>query len=520
MIFDLLKESPNCLIEKETEVCIVGGGTAGLYLSQALQKKNINLILIELGGSSAVEADLAFNKPEFTATEYRGASQGRVAGLGGTSAKWGGQMISLSDTDFAHKNQLKDCVAWPISNADLEIYYEKVLATLKISDPKTYRFSDSKAAKLISRSAMGDSFLLRSSSWIPFRRRNFAKGFHDIMAKSTNLEIWMNAKLESMVQSQWRASSLQRLNFMGAENRSLVVSSKLFVFTMGALESTRHVLPLISKGSCPESSATPFCDHLSTSVGRLKIKNRSLFLDYFSSFFVDGIMRSMRFELTGLSQERFKTASAFVHFITIHKEGSALGILRNLARKLQGEKVSLDIKNINIPRVLIDIVSIIYWWVFKNKLILNHSGDIEIVVDIEQRPNEKNVISASPEGLTLNWSVGEEDRNTVRKTAQAFIDCWSSSPELTQLAEVEMFSETELNSANYYDVYHPTGSLPFGDDSNTSVLNRDLRVWGTENLYVSSTAIFPTGGSANPGLTHLALTERLASHIAEQIVAK
>lgn len=520
MIFDLLKESQNCLIERETEVCIVGGGTAGVYLSQALQQKNVNVILIELGGSSAVEAELAFNKPEFVATEYRGAAQGRVAGLGGTSAKWGGQMISLSDTDFAHKNQLKDYVAWPISNADLKIYYQKVLATLKISDPKTYSFSDSKAAKLISRSAIGNYFLLRSSTWIPFKTRNLAKGFHDIIAKSPNLEVWMNAKLESMVQSQWKASSLQKLNFMGAGNRSLVVSSKFFVFTMGALESTRHVLPLISKGVCSKSHTMPFCDHLSTSVGRLRMKNRSLFLDYFSPFFVSGIMRSIRFELTGSAQERFNTASAFVHFTTIHKEESALGILRSLARKLQGERVSLKIKNINILRVLKEILTIIYWRVFKNKLVLNHSGDIEIIIDIEQRPNEKNTISVSPDGLTLNWSVSEEDRDTVKKTAQAFIDCWSSSPELMQLADVELFSETELNSANYYDVYHPTGSLPFGDDSNTSALNKDLRVWGIKNLYVSSTAIFPTGGSANPGLTHLALTERLASHIAEQIVTK
>lgn len=515
MIFDLLRESPNCLIEKKTEVCVVGGGTAGVYLSQALQQRNMNVILIELGGSSAVEADLAFNEPEFTATEYKGASRGRVAGLGGTSAKWGGQMISLSDTDFSHKNQLKDCAAWPISKTDLEIYYEKVLATLKISDPKAYRFSDSKTAKLISRSPLSESFKLRSSSWIPFRKRNFAKGFRSIMAKSVNLEIWTNAKLESMDESVWSGPSLKRLCFSGTDNRSLVVSSKLFVFTMGALESTKHVLPLVRNGVSP---ATPFCDHLSTSVGRLKIKKKALFLDYFSPFFVNGIMRSMRFELTGPTQDSFKTGSAFVHFITVHKEGSALSIVRNLARKFQGEKVPLDLKNINIFAMLRDVGLIIYWRVIKSKLILNYGDDIEIVIDIEQRPNETNRISTSSDGLRLNWSVGQDDKDVVMKTAQAFMTGWSSTIELSELADIELFTDAELNVANYYDVYHPTGSLPFGCDPNTSILNKDLRVWDTENLYVSSTAIFPTGGSANPGLTHLALTERLADHITTQIV--
>ena len=515
MIFNLLKETPNCLIEKESEVCIVGGGTAGVYLSQALHQKNVNVILIELGGNSAVEADIAFDKPQFTATEYRGALQGRVAGLGGTSSKWGGQMISLSDSDFLRKDKLKDTTAWPIGKADLRFYYEKVLATLNMSEPKSYSFSESKTSKLISRSSLSDSFKLRSSSWIPFKKRNFAKGFRSIMAKSVNLEIWINAKLESMDESIWSGSSLKRLCFSGADNRSLVVSSKLFVFTMGALESTKHVLPLVRNGASP---ATPFCDHLSTSVGHLKIKNKALFLDYFSPFFINGIMRSMRFELTGSTQDSFKTASAFVHFITVHKEGSALSILRNLARKFQGEKVPLDLKNINIFSMLRDVLLIIYWRMIKSKLILNHGDDIEIVIDIEQRPNETNRISTSSDGLSLNWLVSKDDKDVVMKTAQAFMTGWSSTIELSELADIELFTDTELNVANYYDVYHPTGSLPFGDDPNTSLLNKDLRVWDTENLYVSSTAIFPTGGSANPGLTHLALTERLADHIVSQII--
>lgn len=515
MIFNLLNETPNCLIEKETEVCIVGGGTAGVYLSQALQKKNVSVILIELGSNSAVKADIAFDQPKFTATEYRGASQGRVAGLGGTSSKWGGQMISLSDSDFLRRDKLKDSIAWPIDKVDLQFYYDKVLATLNMSEPKSYSFSESKTSKLISRSSLKDSFKLRSSSWIPFRKRNFAKGFRSIMVKSVNLEVWMNAKLVSMDDSIWSGSSLKRLCFSGADNRSLLVSSKLFVFTMGALESTKHVLPLVRNGICP---TMPFCDHLSTSIGHLKIKNKALFLDYFSPFFINGIMRSMRFELTSSTQNSFKTASAFVHFITVHKEGSALGVLRNLARKFQGEKVSVDLKNINIFAMLKDLALIAYWRVIKSKLILNHGDDIDIVVDIEQRPNKINRISKSSDGLRLHWLVSKNDKDVVMKTAQAFMTGWSSTIELSELADIELFTDAELNVANYYDVYHPTGSLPFGDDPKTSILNRDLRVWDIENLYVSSTAIFPTGGSANPGLTHLALTERLADHITSQIV--
>jgi len=518
MIFDLHKEPPNCIIEKSTDVCIIGGGTAGIYLAQALHKKNINTILIELGGNSSIDADSAFQKPKFTATHYSGASLGRVAGLGGTSAKWGGQMISLSNSDFLNKNSLNENAAWPINSKDLHKYYEKVLNTLKMNDTKAYSFNNNKTAKLISRSLLGDTFNLRSSSWIPFRKRNFAKNFHSIMKNSKNLEVWINTQFKSMVDAKWIGPSLQSLSFSGKNNRSLVVSSKLFVFTMGALESTRHILPLTKKDSFKGELSTPFCDHISTSVGQLNIKNRAQFLEYFSPFYVGGIMRSMRFELNSVSQDRLMTSSAFVHFISVQKDGSALSIIRNLVRKLQGEKIKFDATHVNLFSILKDMLLIIYWRIFRKKLILNHGGSIEIVIDIEQRPNQINRISSATNNLKLHWRVSEKDKSNVRKTAQAFMSGWSSSKELLDLADVVIYPESELNVANYYDVYHPTGSLPFGNSSDSSVLNQNLRVWETSNLYVSSTAIFPTGGSANPGLTHLALTERLCDHISSKVL--
>ena len=64
---------------------------------------------------------------------------------------------------------------------------------------------------------------------------------------------------------------------------------------------------------------------------------------------------------------------------------------------------------------------------------------------------------------------------------------------------------------------YPTGTIRMGRTPADSVVNSDLRLWALENCYVSTTAVFPTAGSANPGFTHLALTARLAEHLAQQI---
>jgi choline dehydrogenase-like flavoprotein len=48
------------------------------------------------------------------------------------------------------------------------------------------------------------------------------------------------------------------------------------------------------------------------------------------------------------------------------------------------------------------------------------------------------------------------------------------------------------------------------------VVDPDLQVHGTDNLYVCSNAVFPSIAAANPTLTVSALAVRLAEHIGEQ----
>ena len=46
--------------------------------------------------------------------------------------------------------------------------------------------------------------------------------------------------------------------------------------------------------------------------------------------------------------------------------------------------------------------------------------------------------------------------------------------------------------------YHPTGTIPLGALSAGGCLDGNFYLHGSENLQILSTAIFPTGGGANP----------------------
>ena len=64
--------------------------------------------------------------------------------------------------------------------------------------------------------------------------------------------------------------------------------------------------------------------------------------------------------------------------------------------------------------------------------------------------------------------------------------------------------EPELNSA------HSCGTLRFGDDPATSVLDPSCRAHGLDNLYVADASFMPTSNGVNPSLTIAANALRVA----------
>ena len=56
-----------------------------------------------------------------------------------------------------------------------------------------------------------------------------------------------------------------------------------------------------------------------------------------------------------------------------------------------------------------------------------------------------------------------------------------------------------------------------GADVQHSVVNSDCRVHSVQNLYVAGGAIFATSSQANPTLTIIALSLRLAEHLLQRV---
>jgi choline dehydrogenase-like flavoprotein len=66
---------------------------------------------------------------------------------------------------------------------------------------------------------------------------------------------------------------------------------------------------------------------------------------------------------------------------------------------------------------------------------------------------------------------------------------------------------------------HQAGTVRFGADPATSVLNTDCRAHELDNLYVVDTSFFPSIGAVNPALTAMANAIRVGDHLLERLGA-
>jgi len=66
-------------------------------------------------------------------------------------------------------------------------------------------------------------------------------------------------------------------------------------------------------------------------------------------------------------------------------------------------------------------------------------------------------------------------------------------------------------------VAHQNGTVRFGSDPRTSVLDQNCRAHEVDNLYVVDASIFPSSGAVNPALTVIANALRVADHLRERL---
>jgi choline dehydrogenase-like flavoprotein len=73
------------------------------------------------------------------------------------------------------------------------------------------------------------------------------------------------------------------------------------------------------------------------------------------------------------------------------------------------------------------------------------------------------------------------------------------------------------NEIGIAGVAHQAGTVRFGIDAASSVLDRNCKAHELDNLYVVDTSFFPSIGAVNPALTAMANAIRVGDHLLERL---
>ena len=109
-------------------------------------------------------------------------------------------------------------------------------------------------------------------------------------------------------------------------------------------------------------------------------------------------------------------------------------------------------------------------------------------------------------GINLFVSETDEDVRTVARGKKIVRKI---------CAELGMEEIEELPRNSW--AHHHMGTCRMGANPRTSVVDPNLRVHGTKNLFVAGSSVFVTSGTANPTLTLTALALRLSDYLRLQL---
>ena len=513
-----------------TDVCIVGAGPAGITLARKLANQGHAVCLLESGGED-FEQD--------TQSLYSGASVGmtyyplenvRLRFFGGTIHIWGGRCAPLDDIDF----ERRDWVAysgWPFRADALADYYRNAHGILRLGryeyDERLWRDTGALRPPF-------DERLLRTRFWqFDEREEPYILKHCNDLAGDENVNVVLHANAVH-IQADSNARSVKHIRISTLDGKQGRVSAAYYVLACGGIENPRLLL------SSTDVEAGGIGNGLDQ-VGRYFMEHphcRAGYLDSTQAYALWAALRKRRLAdnvavapvllpTASLQREKQILNSALAFKLQRHPRRGVPTITklyqhltRELAPDRRGRRLYYTYRALRgrFDRSLRPAV--------EYALSALGATGLALIVRAEQAPNPQSRVRLSNRkdilGLPspeLDWRLTSQDKDTVRVIADTLQSEFKrlGMGELQKsdwLQEPSLEWPVDLSIGNHpIGGYHHMGTTRMSVDPATGVVDADCRVHNYRNLYVAGSSVFPTSGWANPTLTIIALSLRLADHL-------
>ncbi len=512
---DLASAEPKCQ-EITTDVCIVGAGAAGIYLASELCRRGRRVVVLEAGPRKGINsAEIGFD-PSFEAMPYHGATLGRYFGLGGSTIRWGGVLVPHSEYDLRSEATSND--VWFHIIQTVRAQTSAVLRRLGCEcDPELTAAPEYLSDDVVA--ALTEAGLhVQANLQMPFLKKNFVHLLSGLPGEYPQPVVVYNAVAKSWsVESGLSDAAISSVTAVSRAGNEVTVIAGKFVIAAGAIESARILLELDELGRGKASNmgvarSYDLADHLSCRIADVDVKDLDRTAALFAPRFSGAWMRGVRLLERDASKE---TPRAFAHFI-FSNESAGFDLARQVLLAVQARRMP----TISIATAVTgasDLGRLAYSRLVRAQLHVPSGTPVHLQLDMEQEVTRRNCIRLSDardafgrRKTSIHWRVAENDLADMRKIARRIIEKWPGAQNgLPRLLPCEIDGE----KMKPHDAYHPVATCRMGDDPE-AIVDRDMRVAGVRNLWVSSTGVLPSAGTANPTFTMLCLTHRLAAHLA------
>lgn len=513
----------------ECDICIIGGGPAGIVLADSLRKTGLQICLAEAGG--------LFLKDEHSAASI--AEQlghpiivhPRTRFLGGMSNAWGGvrglhvRLLPFDPIDFVARSWVPNS-GWPISYGQLKPFYESTFDLLDSIPSES--FDPTRHDKQLL--AAFDNDVLRSSMVhlsAPFR---FGQRYRESLEQARNVQVLLNA-FATEIQENPSEDSISVIHAVTKNGRKLRLSADTFVLACGGLETARLMLASRRKhssgvGNQHDLVGRYYMQHPKGSHGHVVLRRRTPATGYVRGFRVSG---NLVHACISLSEQQQRREGLLNHRIVL---APILQLSESRLSRLYGElraswrsghrrrafRRGTAAGMIEIPGAAASVCKNILRSLPYGTLhyrVVNHMEQIPDPTSRVELTNDTDCFGVPK--LRTNWHIGLDEKRSLCR----FHELLDENIRRHGIGRLYHGLHPEMDDWPIAaSSSHDLGTTRMHVNPRHGVTDADGRVHSVKNLYVVGGALFPTGGHANPTLTIIALALRMAAFLKDRTQTK
>jgi choline dehydrogenase-like flavoprotein len=519
----------------DTQVCVIGGGAAGLTIALEMERHGIDTCVLESGGLSPDAATGDLYRGESTGIRYRFAGGCRSRYLGGSSNCWGGWCRPWDDWDFDRRDWVPDS-GWPFGKSELAPYYERAHRILKLGhhryDAEFWVPTDANPnLKRIPLDA--DKIVDMVSQFSPPVR--FGIDYLDDLRRARHVRVHLWANVVDIATDN-PATNVRHVTVRTLGGHTLIVRARHFVLATGGIENARLLLASnrvqpAGLGNGHDVVGRYFMDHPRLNFGSVRFTEpwrRNMLYDIKFHYQNDAVSAhgtriSAQFGLSEKVQreEGLLNARAWFRSIFPGEMTESVRALFRMKRRLSRMDESGHTIRGDLAQILRRPIDTGLFAAARVMHLTSLIKDVKFELIVEPQPDRDSrvMLCADRDALgvprvRVDWRLGGAVRRTFDRTVQILAEQLVAH----RIADVtldDLIGDRAWPST-LDGTWHHMGTTRMHDSPRLGVVDRNCRVHGLGNLHVAGSSVFPTCGANYPTLTLVALAFRLSDRLAEQ----